>query len=117
VCIVVYLDLFYAGSTHLQEKLRNKNCGRKSVAEKVWQLKCDRKSVAKKSQQEKCGRKTAAEKVRQKNRGSGFTAAKLQQQNATRRKKRYGSHMCSVEFMNQVESFPCKYVGFPLGSL
>ena len=32
-------------------------------------------------------------------------------------KKGYGFHMCSVEFMNQFEIFPCKYVGFPLGSL
>jgi hypothetical protein len=29
----------------------------------------------------------------------------------------YGFHMCSVESMNLVEGFPCKYVGFPLGSL
>ena len=31
--------------------------------------------------------------------------------------KFYGFHMCSVELMNLVESFPCKSIGFPLGSL
>jgi hypothetical protein len=34
-----------------------------------------------------------------------------------KKKKGYGFHMCSVEFMNQVDGFPCKYVGFPLGRL
>jgi hypothetical protein len=29
----------------------------------------------------------------------------------------YGFHMCSVEFMNLVEGFPYKYVGFPFSSL
>ena len=29
----------------------------------------------------------------------------------------YGFHMCSVEFMNLVEGFPCKFVGRPLESL
>jgi hypothetical protein len=29
--------------------------------------------------------------------------------------KKYGFHMCSVEFMNLVEGFPSKYVGFPVG--
>jgi hypothetical protein len=40
---------------------------------------------------------------------------KTWQNNATRR-KRYGFHMCSVEFMNLVEGFPCKSIEFPLGS-
>ena len=31
--------------------------------------------------------------------------------------KRYGFHMCSVELMNLVEGFPCKFVGCPLGIL
>jgi hypothetical protein len=52
-------------------------------------------------------RKSAVEKSLQQNRGNRM----LQEE------KMYGSHMCSVEFMNQVEGFPYKYVGFPLGSL
>jgi hypothetical protein len=31
--------------------------------------------------------------------------------------KRYSFHMCSVEFMNWVEGFPCKSIGCRLGSL
>jgi hypothetical protein len=58
--------------------------------------------VAGKSRQKMCDRKTAKEKV--------------QQQNATRRKM-YGFHMFSVELMNLVEGFPCKFVGCPLGIL
>jgi hypothetical protein len=62
-------------------------------------------------QQEKCGRKTAIEKVRQKNRDRKTVATKHY------KKKGYGSHICSVEFMNQVEGLPCKYVEWPLESL
>jgi hypothetical protein len=57
--------------------------------------------------QKKCGRKIAAVDSRQQNAAT----------ERYKKKKRYGSHMCSVEFMNQVEGFPCKYVGCPLGSL
>jgi regulator of replication initiation timing len=78
----------------------------KSAAEKVRQ-----KSVAK-----KCGRKITTEKVRQEKCVTEKPAKNPRQQNATRR-KRYGFHMCSVEFMNLVEGFPCKSVGCPLGSL
>jgi hypothetical protein len=100
------------------EKVRQKKCGRKSEkAEKVWQKKCGRKSVA-----EKCGRKSvaekSAEKVRQKK--CGKKSQKNQQNRGSRmlqEEKRYGFHMCSVEFMNLVEGFPCKSVGCPLGSL
>jgi hypothetical protein len=116
----------------VEEKVRKENCGkksvnkhaeacsRKSVVGKVWQKTCGRKTVEEKSQQEKCGteiekicsRKVVARKIME---------VDLRQQNYGKRtlqeKKRYGSHMCSVEFMNQVEGFPCKYVGFPLGSL
>jgi hypothetical protein len=34
------------------EKMRQKNCGRKSVTEKSRQKKCERKSAAEKSQQQ-----------------------------------------------------------------
>jgi hypothetical protein len=57
--------------------------------------------------QKKCGRKIVAGKVSRKNHDN----ITLQEE------KRYGSHMCSVEFMNQVEGLPCKYVGCPIGSL
>jgi regulator of replication initiation timing len=91
-------------------KIATKN-SRKSVAEK-----CGRKMRKK-----KCRRKIAAGKVWQKNRAKKcadreIIVGKSRQQNATRR-KRYGFHMCSVEFMNLVEGFPCKSVGCPLGSL
>ena len=77
-------------------------CSKKITTRKVWEEKCGRKSVAGKPQQKKCSRKSVAEKP--------------WKQNATRR-KRYGFHMCSVELMNLVESFPCKSVGCPLGIL
>jgi hypothetical protein len=87
-------------------KLRKKKCGRKSATEKCVG-KATRKSAAEKPQQKKCDRK--------------ITAVDLQQQNCGKKcykkKKGYGFHMCSVEFMNQVEGFPCKNVGCPLGSL
>jgi hypothetical protein len=98
-------------------KVRQEKCDRKIALGKLWKKNCDRKSVEEKSQHEKCSRKTATEKVRQKNCGSGFTTAIPWKKKTTRRKKRYGSHMCSAEFINQVEGFPCKYVGCPLGSL
>ena len=48
-------------------------------------------------------------------------AEKLWQQNHDNRtlqeEKMYDFHMCSVEFMNLDEGFPCKSIGFPLGSL
>jgi hypothetical protein len=72
----------------VEEKVRQKNHGRKSATEKPWQKKCGKK----------------------------ITTANLQQQNATRRKM-YGFHMCSGESMNMVEGFPCKSVGCPLGIL
>jgi hypothetical protein len=75
-----------------------------------------KKSVAGKSRQENRNRKSAVGKLWQENRGRKSATKKPQQQNATRRKM-YGFHMCSVEFMNQVEGLPCKYVGCPLGSL
>jgi hypothetical protein len=58
-----------------------------------------------------------SEKLQHKNCGTKIAVVDSRQQNATRRKKGYGFHMCSVECMNQVEGFPCKYVGCPLGSL
>jgi hypothetical protein len=61
------------------------------------------------------------EKPWQKNRGRKITAADSWHQNhgnkTLQEEKMYGFHMCSVEFMNLVEGFPCKSVGCPLGSL
>jgi hypothetical protein len=91
----------------VEEKVRQKKCGRKIMAGKLWQKKCGRKIAVEKVRQEKCGRKIVAGKVWQKNRGSRT----LQEE------KRYGFHMCSVEFMNLVEGFLCKSVGFPIASL
>jgi hypothetical protein len=107
------------------EKVRQKKCGRKSAAEKVRQKKCGRKSAEKVQQEKKkCGRKSAAGKVRQKKcsrkmaeKWQWIRGSKTAATERYKKKKRYGSHMCSVEFMNQVEGFPCKYVGCPLGSL
>jgi hypothetical protein len=107
-------------------KVRQKKCGRKSATEKLWQEKCGRKSVVGKVWQKKCGRKIVAGKVWQekcskksvtKNHGNGFAVEKPRQQNSATRKKGYGFHMCTVEFMNEVEGLPCKYVGCPLESL
>jgi hypothetical protein len=70
--------------------VRQKNHGRKSA---VWQKYRDRKIVVVVLWQQNYGRKTLQEE------------------------KMYGFHICSVEFFNLVEGFPCKYVGFPLGSL
>jgi hypothetical protein len=96
----------------VRQKIHGKeNYDKKSAAEKSQQENCDRKSV-----QEKCGKKSVAEKLRQENHGRKSAAEKPHQQNATRT-KRYGFHMCSVEFINQVEGFTCKYVGCPLRSL
>jgi hypothetical protein len=89
------------------KKVWQEKCGRKIAEEKVWKEKYDRKRTVEKSQQEKCDRKKCDKKTTTKN---------VRQQNATRRKM-YGFHMCSVELMNIFEGFPCKYVGFPLGSL
>jgi hypothetical protein len=90
--------------------VQQEKCGRK-IAGKI----CGRKSAAEKSvekvRQKKCGRKSVAEKSWQKNRQQKSRQQMLQEE------KRYGFHMCSVEFMNLVEGFPCKYVGCPLGSL
>jgi hypothetical protein len=92
----------------------------------MWQKKCGRKIMQQKNAAEKTrGRKSAAEKVRQKNAAEKvqrkIAVAESRQQNRGSRtlqeEKRYGFHMCSVEFMNLVEGFPCKSVGFPLGSL
>jgi hypothetical protein len=97
-----------------------KKCGRKTVTKKVLQKKCIRKSAAGKVWKKsvgKCGRKTVAEKVCSRK----IIVVDLRQQNHGKKtlqeEKKYGSHMCSVEFMNQFEGFPCKYVGCPLGSL
>jgi hypothetical protein len=54
-----------------------------------------------------CGRKISAVELRQQNHNNRT----LQEE------KMYGFYMCSVEFMNLVEGLPCKFVGFPLGSL
>ena len=72
--------------------------------------------MAEKSRQKNRGKKSVIEKLQPKNHSNIIVVAKSRQQNATRR-KRYGFHMCSVEFMNLVEGFPCKFVGCPLGSL
>jgi hypothetical protein len=93
-------------------KLQQKNCGRKSATGKVRNKKCSRKIVAGKVWQKNRNTKSVAEKSQQKNRGR-----KTMETKHYKKKKRYGSHMCSVELMNQVEVFPCKYVGFPLGIL
>ena len=85
-------------------------CGRKIAAENVWQKNYGRKTAVEKLQQKKCGKKIAVEKSQQWIRSNKIRTTECY-------KKRYGSHMCSVEFMNQVEGLPCKYVGFPLGSL
>jgi hypothetical protein len=78
--------------------MRQKNCGINFFAGKVRQKNRSRKSVAGKSWQWiRCSKTATTERYK--------------------KKKMYGSHMCSVEFMNQVEGFPCKYVGCPLGSL
>jgi regulator of replication initiation timing len=105
----------------LQKKVRQENSGRKSAIEKLWQENHSRKSAAEKPWQKKVlqknrGRKSATEKPQQKKCCRKTVTEKSRQQNATRR-KRYGFHMCSVELMNLVEVFPCKYVGCPLGSL
>jgi hypothetical protein len=72
--------------------------------------------MVEKTRQEKCSRKSEGEKSRKKTCGRKIVAAKPWQHNGTRR-KRYGFHMCSVEYMNLVEGLPCKSVRFPLGSL
>jgi hypothetical protein len=111
--------------------VQKENCDRKSGVEKVWQEKCVRKSVKGKLWKEKCSkkvrhknhsRKSAAEKPQQKKCGRKITRQWIYDNKTVatecyKRKKMYGSHMCSVEFMNQIEGFPCKYVGCPLGSL
>jgi hypothetical protein len=59
--------------------------------------------------------------VREKNHGRKNVAVDSRQQNHRSRmlqeEKSYCFHMRSVEFMNLAEGFPCKSVGFPLGSL
>jgi hypothetical protein len=105
------------------EKVRQeKLCSRKSATKKLWKKSAAGKVCSKKiAEKKKCGRKTAAEKVRQCGRKiekwQWIHGNKTAATECYKKKKRYGSHMCSVEFMNQVEGFPCKYVGCPLGSL
>jgi len=59
--------------------------------------------------------------VQQKYRDRKIVVVVLWQQNYGRKTlqeaKIYGFDICSVEFLNLVEGFPCKYIVFPLGSL
>jgi hypothetical protein len=75
------------------------------VAGKVRQEKCARKITIGKLWQKNCSKKSATEKSRQGIRGSKTAETKLY-----KKKKEYGFHMCSVEFMNQAKGFPCKCV-------
>jgi hypothetical protein len=49
----------------VEEKVRQKNHGRKSATKKSWQKKCSRKITAEKVQQKNRDKKSAVEKSRQ----------------------------------------------------